>query len=104
MALGLGATRCLRKPFRPAALLMTVNECLALAEPQFAEAVPARVAINLKDNFSWMAFVEAGFTEAFAACTIGRHSIAAGKIRVSAPVTICDRRNRGRCRKPQVNS
>ena len=41
MAIELGATRCLRKPFTPAALLMTVNECLALAEPRFAEAVPA---------------------------------------------------------------
>jgi CheY-like chemotaxis protein len=41
MAIELGATRCLRKPFTPAALLMTVNECLALAEPRFAEAVTA---------------------------------------------------------------
>jgi CheY-like chemotaxis protein len=36
-----GATRCLRKPFTPAALLMTVNGCLALAEARFAEAVQA---------------------------------------------------------------
>lgn len=41
LATRLGATRCLRKPFTPAALLMTVNECLALAEPRFDEAVPA---------------------------------------------------------------
>jgi CheY-like chemotaxis protein len=41
MAIELGATRCLHKPFTPAALLMTVNECLALAEPRFAAAVPA---------------------------------------------------------------
>jgi DNA-binding response OmpR family regulator len=41
MALELGATRCLRKPFTPAALIMTVNECLAVAGPRFAEAVPA---------------------------------------------------------------
>jgi CheY-like chemotaxis protein len=41
MALELGATRCLRKPFTPAALLMTVNGCLAVAEVRFAEAVQA---------------------------------------------------------------
>ncbi len=29
MALGLGASRCLRKPFAPAALLAVINECLA---------------------------------------------------------------------------
>jgi DNA-binding response OmpR family regulator len=29
MALELGATRCLRKPFRPVALLAVINECLA---------------------------------------------------------------------------
>jgi CheY-like chemotaxis protein len=40
-AIELGATRCLRKPFTPAALLMTVNECLALVGPRLAEAVPA---------------------------------------------------------------
>jgi len=31
MALDLGATRCLRKPFTPEALLNVVNECLAQA-------------------------------------------------------------------------
>jgi CheY-like chemotaxis protein len=30
MALELGATRCLRKPFTPKALLASVNECLAV--------------------------------------------------------------------------
>jgi DNA-binding response OmpR family regulator len=34
MTLELGATRCLRKPFAPNALLATVNECLA--NPQTA--------------------------------------------------------------------
>ena len=29
MAIELGASRCLRKPFTPAALLMAVNECLS---------------------------------------------------------------------------
>ena len=33
MALGLGATRCLRKPFRPATLLSVIDECLSQAEP-----------------------------------------------------------------------
>jgi CheY-like chemotaxis protein len=33
MALELGATRCLRKPFTPQALLMVINECLADARP-----------------------------------------------------------------------
>ena len=32
LALGLGATRCLRKPFRPATLLGVVDECLSEAE------------------------------------------------------------------------
>jgi CheY-like chemotaxis protein len=33
MALSLGATRCLCKPFRPATLLGMIDECLAEAEP-----------------------------------------------------------------------
>jgi CheY-like chemotaxis protein len=33
MALSLGATRCLRKPFRPATLLSVIDECLSEAEP-----------------------------------------------------------------------
>jgi hypothetical protein len=33
MALRLGATRCLRKPFRPATLLRVIDECLSEAEP-----------------------------------------------------------------------
>jgi CheY-like chemotaxis protein len=33
MALKLGATRCLRKPFRPATLLGVIDECLSEAEP-----------------------------------------------------------------------
>ena len=32
MALSLGATRCLRKPFRPATLLGVIDECLSDAE------------------------------------------------------------------------
>ena len=33
MARSLGATRCLRKPFRPATLLSVIDECLSEAEP-----------------------------------------------------------------------
>ena len=33
MALSLGATRCLRKPFRPTTLLSVIDECLSEAEP-----------------------------------------------------------------------
>src|SRR6202158_644846 len=33
MALRLGATRCLRKPFRPTTLLGVIDECLSEAEP-----------------------------------------------------------------------
>ena len=33
MALKLGATRCLRKPFRPTTLLGVIDECLSAAEP-----------------------------------------------------------------------
>ena len=33
MALSLGATRCLCKPFRPATLLGMIDECLSEAEP-----------------------------------------------------------------------
>jgi CheY-like chemotaxis protein len=34
MTLELGATRCLRKPFAPQALLAAVNECLAFSRPE----------------------------------------------------------------------
>lgn len=34
MALRLGATRCLRKPFRPTTLLSAIDECLSEAEPR----------------------------------------------------------------------
>jgi CheY-like chemotaxis protein len=42
MALELGAARCLRKPFAPAALRMLINECLAKNQPCFANAVQTR--------------------------------------------------------------
>ena len=36
MALELGAARCLRKPFTPAALMTVINECLAETGSRFA--------------------------------------------------------------------
>ena len=42
MALELGATRCLRKPFAPAALLAVINECLAEAQSRFAPTAQSR--------------------------------------------------------------
>jgi CheY-like chemotaxis protein len=39
MALELGAARCLRKPFTPAALLTVTNECLAEARSRYAGAI-----------------------------------------------------------------
>jgi CheY-like chemotaxis protein len=42
MALELGAARCLRKPFTPAALLTVINECLAEAGSRFAGATQSR--------------------------------------------------------------
>jgi CheY-like chemotaxis protein len=35
MALELGAARCLRKPFTPAALMMAINECVADTQSSF---------------------------------------------------------------------
>ena len=42
MALELGAARCLRKPFTPAALLTVIDECLAEARGRYAGAVESR--------------------------------------------------------------
>ena len=42
MALELGAARCLRKPFTPAALLTIIDECLAEARGRYAGAVESR--------------------------------------------------------------
>jgi DNA-binding response OmpR family regulator len=39
MALELGATRCLRKPFTPVALTTVINECLAEARSGPTSAV-----------------------------------------------------------------
>jgi CheY-like chemotaxis protein len=42
MALELGAARCLRKPFTPAALLTAINECLAEARSGFANVAQSK--------------------------------------------------------------
>src|SRR5437773_3437282 len=42
MALELGAARCLRKPFTPAALLTLISECLADARSRVAGAIESR--------------------------------------------------------------
>lgn len=42
MALELGATRCLRKPFTPVALLTVINECMAESRSRLASAVQLR--------------------------------------------------------------
>jgi CheY-like chemotaxis protein len=42
MALELGASRCLRKPFAPTALLTVINECLAEAQSRVAGVVHLR--------------------------------------------------------------
>jgi DNA-binding response OmpR family regulator len=42
MALELGASRCLRKPFAPAALLTVINECLSEARSRFSSVVQLR--------------------------------------------------------------
>ena len=42
MALELGASRCLRKPFTPAALLTVINECLAEAQSSVSRVVQLR--------------------------------------------------------------
>ena len=42
MALELGASRCLRKPFTPAALLAVINECMAESQSRFASVIQLR--------------------------------------------------------------
>ena len=42
MALELGASRCLRKPFTPVALLTVINECLSEAQSRLPSVVQLR--------------------------------------------------------------
>jgi len=46
MALSLGATRCLRKPFRPSTLLRSIDECLSEAEPHRRHATTLSAVTN----------------------------------------------------------
>jgi CheY-like chemotaxis protein len=41
MAAGLGATRCLRKPFRPATLLAVIDACLSEADQRYVATLAA---------------------------------------------------------------
>jgi DNA-binding response OmpR family regulator len=47
MALGLGATRYLRKPFRPSTLLGLIDECLSEAEPHRRHAATLSAVANV---------------------------------------------------------
>jgi DNA-binding response OmpR family regulator len=46
MALKLGATRCLRKPFRPTTLLGVIDECLSEAEPHRRDVAALAAVAN----------------------------------------------------------
>lgn len=46
MALSLGATRCLRKPFRPSTLLGLIDECLSESEPHRRHAAALSAVAN----------------------------------------------------------
>jgi CheY-like chemotaxis protein len=46
MALSLGTTRCLRKPFRPSTLLGLIDECLSEAEPHRRHAATLSAVTN----------------------------------------------------------
>ena len=52
MALSLGATRCLRKPFRPATLLGVIDECLSDAEQGGKYAAALAVRASAPPNIS----------------------------------------------------
>lgn len=41
LALRLGATRCLRKPFRPLTLLRVIDECLSESQPRYIATLAA---------------------------------------------------------------
>ena len=50
MALSLGATRCLRKPFRPTTLLGVIDECLSEAEPRRKHAAALAAIASAPPN------------------------------------------------------
>jgi CheY-like chemotaxis protein len=50
MALSLGATRCLRKPFRPATLLGVIDECLTEAEQRRKHTAALAAIVSAPPN------------------------------------------------------
>jgi CheY-like chemotaxis protein len=52
MALSLGATRCLRKPFRPATLLSAIDECLSEAEQRRKHAAALAAVASATSSIS----------------------------------------------------
>jgi DNA-binding NtrC family response regulator len=50
MALKLGATRCLRKPFRPTTLLGVIDQCLLEAEPHRRHVAALAAAANMQSE------------------------------------------------------
>jgi CheY-like chemotaxis protein len=50
MARKLGATRCLRKPFRPATLLGVIDECLLEAEPHRRHVAALAAVANVRSQ------------------------------------------------------
>lgn len=50
IAVKLGATRCLRKPFRPTTLLAVIDQCLSEAEPYRRYRTTPFVAVELPDT------------------------------------------------------
>ena len=59
MALSLGATRCLCKPFRPATLLGMIDQCLSEAEPHRSHtAALAAIAVSEKRSGTAVSGIE----------------------------------------------
>jgi CheY-like chemotaxis protein len=50
LATRLGATRCLRKPFKPATLLSVIDECLADVEPHRRQAASLGAVVDAVDR------------------------------------------------------
>jgi DNA-binding NtrC family response regulator len=50
MAIRLGATRCLRKPFRPTTLLGVIDECLSEAEPHRRYVATVATVVNARPD------------------------------------------------------
>jgi len=50
LAIGLGATRCLRKPFRPTTLLAVIDDCLSEVEPSRRYSVTLTSVTNTQSE------------------------------------------------------